>query len=73
LCTIRGGTLYLNGMRAGRGRAGTITTDEFINAIDAVDATEIDGLCIFTCTDLLDMRETVDGRRRIERLMAFRR
>ena len=73
VCTIQGGALYLNGMHAGRGRAEIITTDEFINAIDAVEATDVDGLCVFTFTDFLDMRDTADGRRRIERLKTFRR
>jgi hypothetical protein len=60
-------------MHSGRGRAETITTDEFISAVDAVDATDVDGLCVFTFTDFLDMRGTADGRRRIDRLKAFRR
>ena len=73
VCTIQGSALYLEGMHAGKGRAGTITTDEFIRCVDGVEASDADGLCVFTFTDFLNMRETVDGRRRIDRLKAFRR
>jgi hypothetical protein len=73
VCTIQGSALYLDGMHAGRGRAETITTDEFIRAVDGVETSEADGLCVFTFTDFLDMRETADGRRRIDRLRQFRR
>jgi hypothetical protein len=73
VCTIQGGALYLDGMHANRGRAERITTDEFIDAVDRVEATDVDGVCVFTFTDFLDMRETSDGRRRIDRLRAFRR
>ena len=73
VCTIQGGALYLEGMHANRGRAETIGTDEFIDAVDRVEASEVDGVCVFTFTDFLDMRDTADGRRRIERLRSFRR
>lgn len=73
VCTVQGSALYLNGMHAGRGRSEAIDTDEFIRAVDGVEASAADGLCVFTFTDFLNMRETGDGRRRIERLRRFRR
>ena len=73
VCTVQGSALYLDGMHAGRGRAETITTDEFIRSVDGVEASDADGLCVFTFTDFLNMRDTDDGRRRIARLQAFRR
>lgn len=73
VCTIQGGALYLDGMHANRGRAESITTEEFIDAVDRVEATDVDGVCVFTFTDFLDMRGTAEGRRRIDRLRAFRR
>ncbi|MCB1488865.1 MAG: hypothetical protein KDJ88_15595 [Bauldia sp.] len=73
VCTLQGSALYLDGMHAGRGRAEEITTDEFIRSVDGVEASDADGLCVFTFTDFLNMRETEDGRRRIDRLKAFRR
>ena len=73
VCTIQGSALYLDGMHAGRGRAETISTDEFIVAVDRVEATDVDGICVFTFTDFLDMRGTAEGQRRIDRLKAFRR
>jgi len=73
VCTVQGRALYLDGMHAGRGRALTLDTDEFIRTIDGVEASTADGVCVFTFTDFLDMRDTADGRRRIDRLKAFRR
>jgi hypothetical protein len=73
VCTVQGSALYLDGMHAHRGRAASITTDEFIRCLDGVEASEADGLCVFTFTDFLAMRATADGRRRIARLQAFRR
>jgi hypothetical protein len=73
VCTIQGNALYLNGMHANRGRKEKLTTDVFIECIDSVEASEADGLCVFTFTDFLNMRETADGRKRIERLRSFRR
>ena len=73
VCTVQGSALYLDGMHAGRGRSETITTDEFISAIDQIERTEADGICVFTFTDFLDMRDTRDGQRRIDRLKSFRR
>jgi hypothetical protein len=73
VCTIQGSALYLDGMHANRGRATTLDTDEFIRTVDGVEASAADGLCVFTFTDFLDMRGTADGRRRIDRLKAFRR
>jgi hypothetical protein len=73
VCTIQGSALYLNGMHAHRGRKEVLTTDEFIECVDSVEASEADGLCVFTFTDFLNIRDTADGRRRIERLRSFRR
>ncbi len=73
VCTIQGSALYLNGMHAGRGRASAITTEEFLGIVDDVEASEADGLCVFTFTDFLDMRGTAEGKRRIDRLRAFRK
>ena len=73
VCTVQGGALYLEGMHAGRGRAERIDTEEFIRTVDGVEASAAEGICVFTFTDFLDMRDTADGRRRIERLRAFRR
>jgi hypothetical protein len=73
VCTLQGSALYLDGMHAGRGRAEAIGLDEFMRAVDRVEATEVDGVCVFTFTDFLDMRGTRDGKRRIDRLRAFRR
>lgn len=73
VCTIQGSALYLNGIHAHRGRKESLSTDDFIECVDSVEASEADGLCVFTFTDFLDMRETADGGRRIERLRSFRR
>jgi hypothetical protein len=73
VCTIQGSAFYLTGMHANRGRQETLTTDDFINCVNSVEASAADGLCVFTFTDFLNMRETADGRRQIDRLKSFRR
>lgn len=73
VCTLQGSALYLDGMHANRGRKETLTTDEFVECVNGVEASEADGICVFTFTDFLRMRHTVDGRNRIERLKSFRR
>lgn len=73
VCTVQGSALYLNGMHANRGRAASISTAEFVATVDALEAAEIDGLCVFTFTDFLEMRGTREGESRIARLRAFRR
>jgi hypothetical protein len=72
VCTIQGNPLYLEGMHANRGRATNLSTDEFISLVDSVEASEADGVCVFTFTDFLGYRDTADGRRRIDRLKQFR-
>jgi hypothetical protein len=72
VCTIQGSALYLDGMHADRGRKEELTTDEFIQCVDSVEISAADGLCVFTFTDFLRMRETAEGHQRIERLKVFR-
>jgi hypothetical protein len=73
VCTIQGSALYLEGMHADRGRNLMISTDEFIDIVDRIENTHVDGLCVFTFTDFLEMRGNADGKRRIERLRSFRK
>jgi hypothetical protein len=72
VCTIQGNPLYLEGMHADRGRSAALSTDEFVALVDSVEASEADGVCVFTFTDFLGYRGTADGRRRIGRLKRFR-
>jgi hypothetical protein len=72
VCTIQGNPLYLEGMHANRGRATELPTEEFISLVDSVEASEADGVCVFTFTDFLGYRDTADGRKRIDRLRHFR-
>ena len=73
VCTIQGSALYLEGMHANRGRRLAITTDEFIDVVDRIEATDVDGVCVFTFTDFLEMQGSADGQRRIDRLKNFRK
>ena len=72
LCTIQARPLYLDGMHAGRGRSPTLGADEFARCGDAVEASPVDGLCLFTFADFLALRESADGRRMIDRIRRFR-
>jgi hypothetical protein len=73
ICTLQAEALYLEGMHAGRGRSAKISAVEFEQAVDAVEKSAIDGMCVFTFSQLLGMRETNEGRRIVERLRRFRR
>jgi len=73
VCTLQVRPLYLDGMHAGRGRSPSLGADEFCRAVDAVEVSAADGVCLFTFTDLLDLRDTGDGQKMIERLARFRR
>lgn len=73
VCTLQADALYLNGMHKGRGRRTQLDDEEFAQAIDTVEASPVDGLCVFTFSDFLTMRGTEQGDRKIARLRRFRR
>ena len=73
ICTLQAEALYLEDMHAGRGRSAKISADEFERAVDEVEKSAVDGMCVFTFSQLLGMRETSEGRRMMERLGRFRR
>lgn len=73
VCTLQAEALYLDGMHAGRGRSAKISADEFGRAVDELETSVVDGMCVFTFSQLLDRRGTEDGRKIIERLKRFRR
>ena len=73
VCTLQTRPLYLEGMHARRGRSETLDADEFCRTVDAVERSDVDGVCIFTFADLLDLGGSSAGNRMIERLRRFRR
>ena len=73
VCTLQARPLYLDGMHAGRGRSATLSPEEFALAVNGVEKSDIDGLCVFTFTDFLELRHTAAGQKMIERLRRFRR
>jgi hypothetical protein len=73
VCTLQTRPLYLGGMHAGKGRSASLDAAEFCRAVDAVERSEVEGVCVFTFDDLLEMRDTPDGQTMIDRLRAFRR
>jgi hypothetical protein len=73
ICTLQAKALYLEGLHAGRGRSTQITAEEFRRAVDALEASPVDGMCVFTFSQLLEARETAEGREMIARLRQFRR
>jgi hypothetical protein len=72
ICTLQAKALYLEGMHAGRGRTTHIAAEEFRRAVDALEASPVDGMCVFTFSQLLEARETAEGREMIEALQRFR-
>ncbi|MBV9275581.1 MAG: hypothetical protein JO333_16930 [Verrucomicrobia bacterium] len=73
VCTLQAKPLYLDGMHAGGGRAQSLSPQEFVTAVDALERSTVDGLCVFSFSDLLAMRDSEDGRRMMDRLRRFRR
>ena len=73
ICTLQAKALYLDGMHAGRGRSSEISADEFDVAVDELERSVVDGLCIFTFSQLLDIRGTEEGLKMLDRLRRFRR
>lgn len=73
ICTLQAKAMYLDGMHANRGRAAHLTADEFATAVVGVERSPVDGVCIFTFSQLLEELETSEGQAKAERLRAFRR
>lgn len=51
--TAQGQPLYTEGMHAGKGRAETVTSDDFKSALQSVKDSEADGAVVFTWSDFL--------------------
>jgi hypothetical protein len=73
ICTLQAKAIYLEGMHQGRGRSARISPDEFCSAVDALETSVVDGMCVFTFSQLLEIRGTAEGQQMIERLKRFRR
>jgi hypothetical protein len=73
VCTLQAEALYLEGMHAGRGRSANISAVDFELAVDEVEKSAVDGMCVFTFSQLLGLRETEQGQKMVERLRRFRR
>ncbi len=73
ICTLQGKALYLEGVHAGHGRSPDISEHEFEAALEATATAPIEGICIFTFTDLLDLRDSPKGRAMLAALKRYRR
>jgi hypothetical protein len=73
ICTLQVKALYLEGTHAGKGRLSKIDMQEFSAAVDSVETSDVEGICVFTFTDLLALRGSAQGEAMIERLRRFRR
>jgi hypothetical protein len=72
ICTLQAKALYLDGMHAQRRRNSEISADEFVRAVDELEESVVDGMCVFTFSQLLDIRETDSGQKMVSRLGRFR-
>lgn len=72
ICTLQGRALYLEGMHAGRGRKSELSAEEFATALRATEDGPVEGVCVFTFTDLLDLRDTAKGQAMLAALKAYR-
>ena len=73
ICTLQAKALYLEGMHAGRGRSSEISAQEFAQAVDHLEKSVVDGMCVFTFSQLLEMKATDAGRTILNELGRFRR
>ncbi len=53
VCTIQASALYLNGMHAKENRSPSISDEAFSEAVDSIENNALDGVVIFTWSDLL--------------------
>ncbi|CDX50239.1 hypothetical protein MPL1032_110012 [Mesorhizobium plurifarium] len=72
ICTLQAKAIYLDGMHAGHGRADYIGAVEFSEAVQQLEASPIDGICVFTLSQLIERSGTADGKAMIARLRNFR-
>ncbi|WP_319529640.1 hypothetical protein [uncultured Cohaesibacter sp.] len=72
ICTVQASALYLDGMHQEQKRSPTLDAHEFSRMLDALESTDVDGLCIFTLTELMDRAQTKDGQMMLDRLSRFR-
>lgn len=73
VCTLQAKAMYLDGMHAGKGRSPEISAAEFSDAVAEVERSQVEGLCVFTFSQILDDRDTARGHAIADRLRAFRR
>ena len=72
ICTLQTRPLYVDGVHAGRGRSVTLDAAEFSKAVDALEVSSVDGLCVFTFSDFLDFRDSPEMKKIMQRLQRFR-
>lgn len=72
ICTLQGQALYLDGMHKGRGRQAEISAGDFASALEALETAPVEGVCIFTFTDLLDLRDGAKGKAMLSALKRYR-
>lgn len=56
VCTVQVKPYYLSGMHAGKGRAEKITPKEFEQTLSAIRKSGIDGIAVFSWSDLLEQK-----------------
>mgnify|MGYP001049365498 FL=1 len=56
VCTVQAKPLYLEGMHAGKGRAESITPEEFSMALNEIRQSGLDGVVVFTWSDFLEQK-----------------
>lgn len=70
VCTIQAAPLYLDGVYAEGQRSPTLDDKEFTDAVEAVESAGLDGIVIFTWTDLLEEVFTHGNNQRIKDIRA---
>jgi len=72
ICTIQAKALYLDGIHAGQGRESMIRAVDFARMLESLATSMADGVCVFTFSDLLNLRQTSEGQDMLAALRHFR-
>ncbi|NIS78696.1 MAG: hypothetical protein GTO14_00350 [Anaerolineales bacterium] len=66
VCALQARPLYLDGIHSKEKRSSTISAEEFAEAIDAIEASNLDGIVIFVWSDLLEKALMEKDERRVD-------
>ena len=70
MCTLQCRPLYLDGIHMKEDRSPKISAEEFADAVDAIEASNLDGVVVFVWSDLLEMVLVENDKSRVDAIRA---